>query len=269
MTDHERRRVLSTTMDYGPAPEADQRGARLAEAARRDASAISSAAHSRAGCGQASSTTHRSRDRQDARQDRARHRSGCRRGGRGRAHGAAGMGKRSAATGARGISMRWRAWCSSMRACSPCWKRSTTASRSARRATSTCRWWRGTFYHHAGWAQLQDREFADHVPLGVVGQIIPWNFPLLMLAWKIAPALATGNTVVLKPAEYTSLTALLFAELAAAGGPAAGRGQHRHRRRRAPARRSSSIPASTRSPSPARPKSAASSARRPPAPARR
>ncbi|WP_419163219.1 aldehyde dehydrogenase family protein [Candidatus Palauibacter sp.] len=69
------------------------------------------------------------------------------------------------------------------------------------------------FYHHAGWAQLMDSELADLEPLGVAGQIIPWNFPLLMLAWKIAPALATGNTVVLKPAEFTSLTALRFAEL--------------------------------------------------------
>jgi len=69
------------------------------------------------------------------------------------------------------------------------------------------------FYHHAGWAQLFAREFPDHVPCGVVGQIIPWNFPLLMLAWKIAPALAAGNTVVLKPAEFTPLTALKFAEL--------------------------------------------------------
>ncbi len=71
------------------------------------------------------------------------------------------------------------------------------------------------FYHHAGWAQLMDTdpELRDHVPLGVVGQIIPWNFPLLMLAWKVAPALATGNTLVLKPAEHTPLTALRFAEL--------------------------------------------------------
>jgi len=69
------------------------------------------------------------------------------------------------------------------------------------------------FYYHAGWAQLLDQEFPDHEPCGVVGQIIPWNFPLLMLAWKIAPALATGNTVVLKPAEFTPLTAILFAEL--------------------------------------------------------
>ena len=69
------------------------------------------------------------------------------------------------------------------------------------------------FYHHAGWAQLMEDELPDYEPLGVVGQIIPWNFPLLMLSWKIAPALATGNTLVLKPAEFTPLTALLFAEL--------------------------------------------------------
>jgi len=69
------------------------------------------------------------------------------------------------------------------------------------------------FYHHAGWAELIADEFPGHVPLGVCGQIIPWNFPLLMLAWKIAPALAAGNTIVLKPAEYTPLTALAFAEI--------------------------------------------------------
>jgi len=71
------------------------------------------------------------------------------------------------------------------------------------------------FFYHAGWADKL--EFAglgtSTKPHGVVGQIIPWNFPLLMLAWKVAPALATGNTVVLKPAESTSLTALLFAEV--------------------------------------------------------
>src|SRR6202162_145373 len=69
------------------------------------------------------------------------------------------------------------------------------------------------FYYHAGWAQLLEQEFPGYEACGVVGQIIPWNFPLLMLAWKIAPALATGNTIVLKPAEYTPLTALAFAEL--------------------------------------------------------
>ncbi|HEX9392020.1 MAG TPA: aldehyde dehydrogenase family protein [Usitatibacteraceae bacterium] len=74
------------------------------------------------------------------------------------------------------------------------------------------------FYHHAGWAQLMSAELPDHQALGVVGQIIPWNFPLLMLSWKIAPAIAMGNTVVLKPAEFTSLTALLFAEICASVG---------------------------------------------------
>jgi aldehyde dehydrogenase (NAD+) len=74
------------------------------------------------------------------------------------------------------------------------------------------------FYYHAGWAQLLDQEFPDYEPCGVVGQIIPWNFPLLMLAWKVAPALATGNTVVLKPAEFTPLTALAFAELCQEAG---------------------------------------------------
>jgi acyl-CoA reductase-like NAD-dependent aldehyde dehydrogenase len=72
------------------------------------------------------------------------------------------------------------------------------------------------FAYHAGWAQLMADELPGYEPVGVVGQIIPWNFPLLMLAWKVAPALAKGNTVVLKPAEFTPLTALLFAEIAAA-----------------------------------------------------
>jgi aldehyde dehydrogenase (NAD+) len=74
------------------------------------------------------------------------------------------------------------------------------------------------FYHHAGWAQLRSQEFPGYAPCGIVGQIIPWNFPLLMLAWKIAPALAAGNTVVLKPAEFTPLTALAFAELCQEAG---------------------------------------------------
>ena len=78
------------------------------------------------------------------------------------------------------------------------------------------------FYHHAGWAQLLDTELRDYKPLGVVGQVIPWNFPLLMLAWKIAPALAMGNTVVIKPAPYTPLSALLFAEVIAEAGLPAG-----------------------------------------------
>jgi aldehyde dehydrogenase (NAD+) len=78
------------------------------------------------------------------------------------------------------------------------------------------------FYHHAGWAQLLESEFAGYEGVGVVGQIIPWNFPLLMLAWKVAPALAAGNTVVLKPAEFTPLTALCLAEIASQAGLPAG-----------------------------------------------
>jgi aldehyde dehydrogenase (NAD+) len=78
------------------------------------------------------------------------------------------------------------------------------------------------FYYYAGWAQLMETELHDYQPVGVVGQIIPWNFPLLMLAWKIAPAIAMGNTVVLKPASYTRLSALLFAEIVAEAGLPAG-----------------------------------------------
>ena len=74
------------------------------------------------------------------------------------------------------------------------------------------------FYYHAGLAQLLPSELPDMAPLGVCGAVIPWNFPLLMLAWKVAPALAAGNTIVLKPAEYTPLTALVFAELSREAG---------------------------------------------------
>ena len=69
------------------------------------------------------------------------------------------------------------------------------------------------FYFHAGLAQLGDTELSDRIPHGVCGQIIPWNFPLLMLAWKVAPAIALGNTVVLKPSEHTPLSSLFFAEI--------------------------------------------------------
>jgi aldehyde dehydrogenase (NAD+) len=77
-------------------------------------------------------------------------------------------------------------------------------------------------YHHAGWAQLMETEFEGYHGAGVVGQIIPWNFPLLMMAWKVAPALAAGCTIVIKPAEFTPLTALVFAELAESVGLPAG-----------------------------------------------
>ncbi len=69
------------------------------------------------------------------------------------------------------------------------------------------------FYYHGDWAEILETEFPDYKPGGVVAQIIPWNFPFLMLAWKIAPAIAAGNTVVLKPSKFTPLSALLFAEM--------------------------------------------------------
>ncbi len=74
------------------------------------------------------------------------------------------------------------------------------------------------FYHHAGHAELRAEIMPEAEPWGVCGQIVPWNFPLLMLSWKVAPALAMGNTVVLKPAEWTPLTALAFADICDAAG---------------------------------------------------
>ncbi len=73
-------------------------------------------------------------------------------------------------------------------------------------------------YHYAGWAALSAEELPGWAPLGVVGAIVPWNFPLMLLTWKVAPALAMGNTVVLKPATVTRLSALLFAEICAEAG---------------------------------------------------
>ena len=123
------------------------------------------------------------------------------------------------------------------------------------------------FFHYAGWADklrygVNAREVA---PLGVVGQIVPWNFPLLMAAWKLAPALACGNTAILKPAETTPLTALLLAEICQEAELPPGvvvdpPGRRRDRRRRSCAR-----PGSTRSRSRARPPSAATSRPRSPA----
>ena len=124
------------------------------------------------------------------------------------------------------------------------------------------------FFSYAGWADKLQYALGGraHEPRGVVGQVVPWNFPLLMAAWKLAPALATGNTAVLKPAETTPLTALLLAEICQEADLPAGRGQHRHRRRQR-GRRARALRTSTRSPSPARPRSARRSSARWPAPA--
>ena len=117
------------------------------------------------------------------------------------------------------------------------------------------------FFYYAGWAdKLSYAGFgAEPRPLGVAAQVIPWNFPLLMLAWKIAPALACGNTVVLKPAETTPLTALLLRRDLPAGRPARRASSTSSPARAPPARRSSSTRASTRSRSPAPPRSASPS----------
>ena len=227
-------------MNYGPAPEADTEV--RAWLKRHDATfghfidgAVRAAIlrrpyrHERPGHGY------------QARAHRQRQCGRCRCRGRGRAQGAGQVGEDRRPRRARGISMPWRARCSAMAACSRCSNPSTAASRCARSRDIDIPLVARHFYHHAGWAQLQEREFADHVPVGVVGQVIPWNFPLLMLAWKLAPALALGNTVVLKPAEFTSLTALLFAETRGAGRLAGRRAQCRDRRgrdRRRPGRAS-------------------------------
>ena len=107
------------------------------------------------------------------------------------------------------------------------------------------------FFYYAGWADKLDYAFPGRTakPIGVAGQVIPWNFPMLMAAWKLAPALATGNTTVLKPAETTPLTALLLAEVIQAGRAPAGRRERDHRARGRPAPRSSP-PTWTRSRSP-------------------
>ena len=107
--------------------------------------------------------------------------------------------------------------------------------------------------------------FTVREPLGVVGLIVPWNFPLTIAAWKLGPALAAGNTVVLKPAELTPLTAMRFEQLALEAGMP-GRRQRRRRARAECGRGSSSTPTSPRSRSPARPRSGARSR---PAPRRR
>ena len=127
------------------------------------------------------------------------------------------------------ICMRWRGKCRSIRACWRCSRRWTTASRFARAATSTFRWWRGISIITPAGRKFLPQEFPDFTACGVVGQIIPWNFPLLMLAWKIAPALATGNTVVLKPAEFTPLTRTGICGNLSGDRAASGCGEHRDR----------------------------------------
>ena len=155
------------------------------------------------------------------------------------------------------------------RTISSCWRSprpGTTASRSARPRPPTCRWRSTISAISPAPSAAQEGTLAEidhdtvayhfHEPLGVVGQIIPWNFPLLMACWKLAPALAAGNCVVLKPAEQTPASIMVWIELDRRP-PAAGRAQHRQRFRPRGRQAAGVEPtASPRSPSPARPRRA-------------
>ena len=254
-------------MEYGPAPESAAPARAWLASARSAAFGLFIGGAWTARRGQAF-RQHQSGDRQEARVHRRRLGRRRRCGGEGGARRAAGWAKLGGHGRARYLYALARLVQKHARLFAVLETHRQRQADPRDAATSTCRWSARHFYHHAGWAQLMDSEFPGYEGVGVCGQIIPWNFPLLMLAWKIAPALAAGNTVVLKPAEFTAAHRAAVRRDLRGGGPAAGRRQHRHRRRRDRRARSSSIPASTRSPSPARPKSAASSARRPPAPAR-
>jgi aldehyde dehydrogenase (NAD+) len=142
-------------------------------------------------------------------------------------------GRRRPARSARSTSFASRDSFRSARASWPSWRRSTTARPSASRATLTFLWRRRTSSTTPAGPTSSTTPALDRNPeaLGVAGQIIPWNFPLLMAAWKLAPALAAGNTCVLKPAETTPLTALVLAEILQQAELPAGRRQHRDRRR--------------------------------------
>ena len=206
--------------------------------------------------------------RAEARRDRRGERAGRRRRRAGRARRATtSTGRRCAGASARSTSSASRARSRRRRASSPSSSRWTAASRSRSRATSTSRSPRRTSsITRAGPTSSTTRSTAARArPLGVAGQIIPWNFPLLMAAWKIAPALACGNTVVLKPAETTPLTALLLAQIIEEAelppgvvNIVTGAGETGAALVEPPGRR-------TRSPSPARPRSASASSARSPA----
>ena len=259
---------LFETMEYGPAPESDEARARVDREARRRVRALHRR-RIRGARGRAAVRRHRTPRRgKPLAHDHAGHGERCRRRGGG---------------GARGVPA-WKALAPHARA-----QHLYALARGVQKHSrllavlesmdngKSIRETRDIdiplvarhFYHHAGWAQLmRQRVRRLRGRSASIGQIIPWNFPLLMLAWKIAPALAAGNTIVLKPAEFTPLTALCFAEIAARSGIAARRDQHRHRRRRDRRGASWTTPTSTRSRSPDRPKSGASFARRPRARAR-
>ena len=223
-------------MDYGPAPESTGPAEAVAGSARTRLRAV----HRRR------AAARRRRRRRDLRDGQPRplaidDGAPCAQCGREprstrrsprRAPPRAGLARLSAGTGAPATSTPSPARCRSARASSPSSRRWTTASRSARPATSTCRWWHATSTTTPAGRSCSNASSPDYgCRWASPAQVIPWNFPLLMLAWKIAPALACGNTVVLKPAEYTPLSAMAFAEICRDVRTAAGRGQPGHRRR--------------------------------------
>ena len=204
-------------MDYGPAPEA--RNEADAWIAGRDfGKALFIAGEWRAAAsGKTFDVLEPSTGKLLAKVARRRRRR-CRCGGCRGAQGACRNGAPRQATSAPRCSMRSAAPCSATSACSRCVESIDNGKPIRESRDIDVPLAIRHFLHHAGWAQALDREFPGHKPAGVVGQIIPWNFPLLMLAWKIAPALAAGCTVVLKPAEFTPLTAILFAEICERAG---------------------------------------------------
>ena len=233
------------TMEYGPAPESDKEA--LAWLGRHERVF----GHYIDGAWTEPGSMFEVINPSTAQDDRAGHernRGRSRRRGAGGARRRSPSGRRSPRTRGRATCTRSRAACRSIRDCSPCSRRMDNGKSIRETRDIDIPLVARHFYHHAGWAQLLDTEFAGYEAVGVVGQIIPWNFPLLMLAWKIAPALAAGNTVILKPAEFTPMTALAFAEIVEQAGAAAGRSQHHHGRRvdrrrdrRAPRRRQDRI----------------------------
>ena len=253
------------TMDYGPAPESDRAGARLA----RQATSASFGTSSAARCTAAGETLRQRSTRPPAscwRRWRRAPPADVDAAVKAAARGAAGVGEARRRTRAPGISMRWPGWCRSTRGCSPCSRRWTTASRSARRATSTCRWRRATSITMPAGRSCCDTEFADHEPLGVVRPDHPVELPAADAGLEGRAGAGRRQHGGAQAGRSTPpLTALLFAEICARGGPAARAWSTSSPATAQRARRSSAIRTSTRSPSPAPPRSAAASARRPPA----
>ena len=203
------------TMDYGPSPESSEHVRAWLDAHRGGFGHFIDGRFTKPGAlfDVFNPATGERIARRDAGLGRRR-----RRGGRRGAQGAAEMGGAVRLTSGRGISMRSRGMCRSASGFSSVLETIDNGKPIRESRDIDIPLVARHFYHHAGWASLIDSEFPGTRPVGVCGQIIPWNFPLLMLAWKIAPALAAGNTVVLKPAEYTPLTALAFAEICVEAG---------------------------------------------------